>query len=175
MTKFLIIITLFFVSFSTIKGQEKVKWFTFEQAVEKNKTNPRKIMIDVYTDWCGWCKVMDRNTFSNPVIAEYLNKNYYPVKFNAEGHDTITFQNHKFVNEGNGKRSTHQLAIALLQGKLSYPSVVYMDESNQLITAVPGYWEPKKMEPLLEFIKKSLYKTELSFDEYSKNYKGKVQ
>ncbi len=58
-----------------VKAQT-VKWYSFEQAVKLNKQNPKKIFIDVYTDWCGWCKRMDKVTFSNPVIAKYLNKYY---------------------------------------------------------------------------------------------------
>ena len=61
-----------------------VKWLTFEEAVEKSKTEKRKIFIDVYTDWCGWCKVMDKNTFNDPEVAKLLNEKFYPVKFNAE-------------------------------------------------------------------------------------------
>ncbi|MFC2086472.1 thioredoxin, partial [Bacteroidota bacterium] len=96
-------------------------------------------------------------------------------KFNAEGYDTIQFAGKTFINEGIGRRPTHQLAIFLLNRKMSYPSIAYMDENNKLITAVPGYWEPKKIEPLLEFIKKDLYKTNTPFDEYSQNFKGKVE
>ncbi len=173
--KHLIAFLIIFLTTGFINAQSKVNWLTFEEAIEKNKTEPRKIIIDVYTDWCGWCKVMDKNTFNNAVIADYLNKNYHPVKFNAEGNDTIRFAGQKFINEGIGRRPTHQLAIALLKGKMSYPSIAYMDEKNQLITAVPGYWDAKKIEPLLEFIKKDLYKTNTDFEEYSQNFQGRVQ
>jgi uncharacterized protein YyaL (SSP411 family) len=60
-----------------VSGQG-VKWYTLEQAIALNKKEPRKIMIDVYTDWCGWCKKMDITTFNNNVIADYLNSKYYP-------------------------------------------------------------------------------------------------
>ena len=173
--KSLFIIILAISLKTSIIGQEIVKWLSFEEAIEKNKNQPRKILIDVYTDWCGWCKVMDEKTFGNATIAEYLNKNYYPVKFNAEGHDTIQFAGKTYINDGVGRRPTHKLAIALLNGKMSYPSIAYMDENNQLITAVPGYWEAKKIEPLLEFIKKDIYKTNTSFEDFSNNFQGKVQ
>ncbi len=65
--------------------QNEVKWMSFEEAVERSKTEKRKIFIDVFTDWCGWCKVMDKNTFPDLVIAKLLsNEKFYPVKFNAE-------------------------------------------------------------------------------------------
>ncbi len=149
---------------------QEVKWYTFQEAIALNQKAPRKILIDVYTDWCGWCKVMDKETFQNPLIAKILSEKYYPVKFNAESKEPITFEGHTFTNEGQGNRSTHQLAVALLNGKLSYPSIVFMNEKNQLITAVPGFQKPDQMEPLLIYIWNSLYEKNVDFQEYSKNF-----
>ena len=76
--KKLLIIACLFLALNL--GAQEVKWLTFEEAIELNRREPRKIMIDVYTDWCSWCKVMDKNTFNQAVIANYLNKTYYQVK-----------------------------------------------------------------------------------------------
>jgi len=150
-----------------------VKWYTFEEAVELNKTQQRKIFIDVYTDWCGWCKKMDATTFSHPAIAKILNEQYYAVKFDAETIDTIKFAGQVFINESNRSRSPHQLAVALLQGKMSYPSVAYLNENNQLLTAVPGYYTPERLEPILRFFAEDAFKTQ-SFDEYQKNFVSEI-
>jgi thioredoxin-related protein len=150
-----------------------VKWYTFEEAVKLNETNPKKIFIDVYTDWCSWCKVMDQKTFSNPQVAEYLNKYYYPVKFNAESKEPIVFQGITFENKGQGRRSPHDLAAALLQGRMSYPSVAYLDEKNQLLTSVPGYVTPSQIEPILVFFAENHYKTK-SWEVFSQSFKGKM-
>jgi thioredoxin-related protein len=150
-----------------------VKWHTFEEAIELNKKNPKKIFIDIYTDWCSWCKVMDDKTFSHPVIAEYLNTHYYPVKFNAESKEPITFLETTFENRGTGRRSAHDLAAALLQGKLSYPSVAYLDENNQLLTSVPGYVTPIQIEPILVFFAEEHYKTS-NWETFSKSFKGEI-
>ncbi|MDR0419647.1 MAG: DUF255 domain-containing protein, partial [Prevotellaceae bacterium] len=114
----------------------QMKWYSFEEAVALSEKKPRKIFIDVYTDWCGWCKVMDRNTFSNPSIAEYMNKNYYSVKLNAEMTDTVRFKGHIFVNPSSSRRSSHQLAVSLLNGKMSFPSVVFMNEQFQILQVI---------------------------------------
>jgi len=151
----------------------EVKWYTFEEAVELNQQEQRKIFIDVYTDWCGWCKKMDTVTFSHPIIAQLLNEKYYAVKFDAESRDTINFAGQQFINQGNSSRSLHQLARALLQDKMSFPSIAYMNENNQLLTAVPGYYEPEKLEPILHYFAEDAYKSQ-SFQEYRNKFQGKI-
>ncbi|HOY72828.1 MAG TPA: DUF255 domain-containing protein, partial [Tenuifilaceae bacterium] len=83
----------------------KVKWYTLEEALKLNTSEPRKIFIDVYTDWCGWCKKMDSNTFNNPLIASYLTKDFYAVKVKAEGKNEITYKGQVYKNQGEGQRS----------------------------------------------------------------------
>lgn len=153
--------------------ESAVKWYTFEEAVKLNEKNPKKLFIDVYTDWCSWCKVMDQKTFSHPEIAAYLNKYYYPVKFNAESKAPITFNGHVFENKGQGRRDPHELAAALLQGRMSYPSIAYLDENNQLLTAVPGYRTAAQIEPILVFFAENHYKT-TNWETFSQSFKGKI-
>ncbi|HEY3429872.1 MAG TPA: DUF255 domain-containing protein, partial [Cyclobacteriaceae bacterium] len=98
-----------------------VKWMTFEEALEKSKTEKRKIFIDVYTDWCGWCKVMDKNTFGEANVAKILNEDFYPVKFNAEQRENVVFNGTTFKFVASGNNGYHELAAALLNNKLSYP------------------------------------------------------
>jgi uncharacterized protein YyaL (SSP411 family) len=150
-----------------------VKWYTIEEASALAKTNPRPIFVDAYTDWCGWCKKLDKDTFSNPVIAEILNTKYYAVKFDAEGKDPVTFQGRKFINDGSlGK--THQLAYALLQGKLGYPTVVFLTASSELITPVSGYKTPAQIEPMLHYFAGTSWQKQ-GYDEFLKTFKGKAQ
>lgn len=163
----------------TVKAQDQaaeppIKWYTFEEAMKLNEKKPKKLFLDMYTDWCGWCKRMDQSTFLNPVIAEYMNENYYPVKFNAERKDTVTFKGKAYVN-GNpaGARSAHQLAAYLLQNRLSYPSFVFLDTELNLITIVPGYQKPPQLEAILHFIGEDSYKSK-KWEEYSATFQGKA-
>lgn len=150
-----------------------VKWYSIEEAVALAKTSPRPIFVDAYTDWCGWCKKLDSDTFSNPVIAEILNNRYYAVKFDAEGKEDVTFQGRKFVNDGSlGK--THQLAYALLQGKLGYPTVVFLTAKSELITPVSGYKTPAQIEPMLNYFAGTSWQKQ-SYDDFLKTFQGKVQ
>ncbi|HNT51001.1 MAG TPA: DUF255 domain-containing protein, partial [Cyclobacteriaceae bacterium] len=99
------------------KTESAVKWMTFEEAVEKSKTEKRKIFIDVYTDWCGWCKVMDKNTFTDPKIASLLNEKFYAVKFDAEQTADVNFRGTTFKFVPYGNKGSHQLAMALLNNQ----------------------------------------------------------
>jgi thioredoxin-related protein len=153
---------------------EKIKWHTFQEALELSKKEKKKIFIDVFTDWCGWCKVMDRNTFPNPVIARYMNEHFYAVKLNAEMRDSVVFGGTTYVNPSPGTpRSTHQLAMALLNNQLSYPTTVYLDENFALLTQVPGYRKPEELEPILKYFGENAFKTQ-KWEEFSGTFKGEI-
>ncbi len=173
----LAIITMLLIGFSTTMDAQEVKvnWLTIEEAEALNKKEPRKIFIDFYTDWCGWCKRMEATTFSHPVIAEYINTNYYPVKFNAEQTDPIKFRGAEYINENAGqRRAAHSFAIAVLQGRMGYPSVAFFDENLNLITALSGYRPPEKLEPILVFFKDDVYKESSDLDAFTANFKSKI-
>ena len=134
-----------------------VKWLTIEEAEKLTAKEPRKFFIDVYTDWCGWCKRMDANTFQVEDVAAYLNAYFYPVKLNAEGKAPITLGGHTYRFKPEYR--SHELAVSILNGQMSYPTIAYMDEKLQLITVVPGYRTPEELRPLLVFIAQDYYKT----------------
>lgn len=148
-----------------------VKWMTFEEAVQKSKTEKRKIFIDVYTDWCGWCKVMDKKTFNDPSVAKILNEKFYPVKFNAEQREDIVFNGNTFKFIENGGRGTHQLAVALLNNQLSYPTVVFLDEEFKMIQPLPGYRQAPEFHKIAQFIGDDHYKT-VKWDDWEAKYKS---
>lgn len=160
----------------SLSAQTKpVKWYSLQEAEKLSKQAQRPIFIDTYTDWCGWCKKMDAETFTNSVIAEILNTRFYPVKFNAEGSENITFLGQTFVNDGKSGKA-HQLAVALLQGQLSYPTVVFLTQkdSKYSVSPVPGFRQPKDMEMLLSYFADKAYETQ-KWEDYQKNFKGKVE
>lgn len=147
---------------------------SFEEAVEANEKDPRKFIVDVYTNWCGWCKRMDATTFSDPVVIKYINENYHAVKLNAERTDTIVLGQQVFVNKRGGKRSPHELAVALLNGKMSYPTIVYLDENVDMLQPVAGYLDAKGIEPILKFFGDNAYKT-IDWPSYESSFIGEVE
>lgn len=143
----------------------KIQWVTFEQAFEMQQKEPRKILVDVYTDWCGWCKVMDKNTFMHPAIVDFVNKYYYAIKFNAEKDQEINIGGRKwnFIKQGEG--GVHELAVALLQNKLAYPTVVFLDERMNMIQPIQSYMEPQMFHQLITYFFGNFNKLE-PFDKY---------
>lgn len=156
--------------------ENEINWMTLEEAIEAQKNEPRKIMIDAYTTWCGPCKLLDKNTFHNPDVVKYINKNYYAVKFNAEGNDEITYKgttynNPEFVPEKTGRNSMHNLAKYF--GIRAYPTLLFLDEEANVIGPIPGYKTPRQLEIYLTLFKNNDYKnmtTKEVWNDYVTNF-----
>ena len=149
---------LFLLYGSTMLGQE-VQWMSWQEAAQLATTeeNPKKIFIDVYTDWCGWCKKMDKDTFQNAEVAAYMTENFYMVKLDGEGKDPINFKGKTFKFVKSGRRGYHEFALALLQGRLSYPTVVFLDENLNMLSPVPGYQKPEPFLNIARYFGDDIY------------------
>jgi thioredoxin-related protein len=178
----LTVLLFLFIGFQILaQDPDKVHWLTVSEMQEAMKKEPRKVLIDVYTNWCGPCKMMMSQTFADPTVIKYINTHYYAVKFNAEGNDVITFKGIEFTNKSynsaNAQRrnGTHEFtkAIAPVNGRIAYPTIVYLDESLQIVSPVQGFWKAPQYIPLLYFIHEEVYKTEISFENYLKQYTSK--
>ena len=142
---------------------KEIQWISLTEAYNRTQKEPRKTIIDVYTAWCGWCKVMDKQTYTNPDVIDYLNKNYYMVKLDAETRQEIVVGGVKYAFDE--KSNTNQAAIVLLQGKLSYPTTVFLDAQYNMIQPLPGYLDAKAFHQVITFIGGDNHKKE-SFEQY---------
>lgn len=169
--KYVVLITFLF-TIGTASSQE-IKWMTMNEAVAAQSKNPKKIFVDMYTNWCGPCKLMDRNTFSNEDVVAYVNEHFYAVKFNAEGNETVDDNTNVFTNPGydpaKTRRRNSQHQFTRYMGVNAYPTVLFIDEGGALINRVKGYKTPQQMEFYLKFFGTDLWKeitTQETFNAY---------
>ena len=152
-----------------------VQWMTLTEALKKNETQPKPIILDFYTDWCGWCKHMMKTTYADPNLSAYINTYFYPAKFDAEGKDTIEYLGVKYYPTSAQPRSPHGLAIKLLQGRLSYPTTLFLNAYDKekkefkLNMLAAGYLETRKLEPILIFTLENVFRN-CNYDDFREEY-----
>ena len=155
--KYLFVVCLM-VTGPTIFAQE-IQWMSWEEAAKANETKPKKIFVDIYTDWCGWCKKMDATTFKDPAVIAIINKDFYPVKLNAEQKESIHWQGQEFKWLPGGRDGYNKLAYDILDGQLSYPTYVLLDHAYSRILISPGYKTAGEILKELKFAAEEHYKT----------------
>jgi thioredoxin-related protein len=133
----------------------EVKWHSFDEGVALARQENKKILVDVYTDWCVWCKKMDKEVYTNGMVGQTMTSNFIAVKLSAESQKGVTFEG----------ATMSEASLAGSMGVTGYPTVVFLDPSAKPITKISGYMEPKEFASVLRFISEDHYKTK-SFQDY---------
>lgn len=162
MKKLSMLILLFFVLGYThnLKAQNS-DWINIENAIAKTDAQHQFILVDIYTDWCGWCKKMDQTAFADPATLANLKNNFVLVKLNAEGENPINFNGKIYNPVPTGNRKTSQLAIDLgsVSGRIGYPTLVVLDSKGNKLQAFPGYKDADTINQLVKYYVSGSYKT----------------
>jgi thioredoxin-related protein len=135
-----------------------VKWISFEELNKLQKKKPRKVVLDVYTDWCGWCKKMDKATFADANIGKFANEKFYAVKLNAESKKIVKYK---------GREMTEQ-ELAASWRVSGYPTTVYLDENMDLIEPRAGYLDVNQFMLVLQYYSGNFYKTQ-TIEQYAQS------
>lgn len=150
-----------------------INWLTFEDAFNMCKQNPKPIIIDIYSSNCSSCKLMTNQTFNNKIIANYINENYYAVKFDAFSIDTVKFANYTFVKSGN-INSTHQFVKSILDNQLTYPSIVFLNNQIQRLDIIKCFLSPKEFEPIINYYGSGIYQ-ETKWPDFLRKFSSKIK
>ena len=154
-------------STSKATGSTTISWLTIDEAAGKLQQEKKPVLIDLYTTWCGWCKQMDKKTYSNKAVAQYLSDKFYTVRIDAESRATINWQGHTYSY--NPQYRCNEFALYLAHGQLEFPTTIIIVPGEQP-QAIPGFMEPKDLEPLVKYFGEGDYRTR-GFDEYHKNFR----
>ena len=134
-----------------------INWFGFEEGLAKAEAEGKDIIIDFYTDWCKWCKVMDDSTFSEPEVIQFIGENFVPIRIKADDNQKqVEFQNHTLT--------LHQLTSAF--GIKGFPSYGFLNENAKIITVVPGYIKKDMFINILKYIHLKCYEMHISFEDF---------
>ena len=174
----ILLLLLFFVhnpSFAQYLNEENspVKWLSFDELEEAMKKNPKKILVDIYTDWCVYCRMLDDKTLQNKEIADFLNTYFYCVKLNAEKSGKVNFNDETYQLLSHDGAAMHELSIALYgkSDEVAYPALILLNENYEILFRHVGYIKSKELSPLLEFLGKDIYKDQ-SWEDFKKNQKA---
>lgn len=161
-------VTLIFGQSFLYKAKDKVQWLTVAEMQVAYSKNPKPIIVDVYTTWCGWCKVMDRETYRKDKVADYINEHFYAVKLDAESKSDFEWNGKTYKYDSENK--SNELAQMLLYGQLSFPTTVLLSTLDAKPAPLAGYLKPNEIEGPLKFLADNIYKTK-TFPEFNQSFK----
>lgn len=162
MYKWILVIVFTIVNYTSMWAQKNkpslINWVKLENLDSLMQVTPRKIMINIYAPWCGYCKSMDKEIYRNPSAAQFINENYYAVNFDAEQKANVFFNGNEYLaRQKYGNLVCHDLVMFLLNGAISYPSVVILNEKKKVIAVENGYQPIFQMEGMLKYFVSESY------------------
>ncbi len=124
---------------------------------DKLQSQRKPVIIDLYTNWCYWCKVMDKKTYTNQKVISYINDHFYAVKLNAETKEKISWANKDFNYNDNYK--VNDFTMYVTGGQPGFPTTVIFTDDKSEPVAIQGFLEPREIEPILKYFGEEAYKT----------------
>ncbi len=171
--KMKIILAAFFIILSSAKVNptlpEKLEWMNINELSTQMEAESKPVLIDLYTSWCYWCKVMDKKTYNNPKVIAYIKRHFYPVKLDAESRDIVYWKEKKY--NYNIKYKINEFALYATSGELGFPSTIIIADAHSEPISISGFLEPKELEPILKYFGEGAYKSQ-NFIVYKSTFKS---
>jgi thioredoxin-related protein len=140
---FVCLIAILIVVFPQCGGvkEEKIAWQEFDNGISLASTQQKYVLMDVYTTWCGWCKKMDSEVYTNEEVSSLIADRFIPIKLDAEGHKTVHFKGNTYTER----------ELASFLGVEGYPTTVILSPTQDVTTLEAGYFEPGKFVKFLKY------------------------
>lgn len=140
----------------------EVRWRTWDDGLAAAKKSRRRVIVDVYTNWCGWCRRMDADVYGRADIAAYLAEHFVTVKLNAESNDT--------AHRDDRPMTARSLAASYRVN--SYPTTIFLDSSGGHLATLPGYVPPEKFLLLLRWMGDGAMDAGVKWEDWVKSQEG---
>lgn len=118
------------------------RWRSWDQGLSEARASGHPVLVDVYTDWCGWCRRMDADVYSRADVREYLSRHFVTVKLNAESSENASYQ---------GRTMSSRVLAAGFRVS-GYPTTIFLRPDGQHLVNVPGYVPAERFLVLLQFV-----------------------
>lgn len=150
------------------KDRKPVNWLTVQQVENLMRKETRPVIVDVYTGWCAYCKLMDATTWKNDSVRQYIAQHFYAIKLDAESKAPISWQGTEYLYKE--KYKVHDWAIKLLRGSIVYPSLVIIPEKGAW-QVLPGAFTATELEAALKYYG-SKANERIDFETYHRQFSG---
>lgn len=160
MPKILNMIVVLFLLSSVVIANQQDGWYEFDKGLQASVDESKPVLIDFYTEWCHWCKVLDEKTFADETVKNYMDEHFIRIKVHAEE------QNDEQTYMGTTYTSAELARAFRVTG---YPALAFLDKNQEIVTLVPGFLPPEKFINVLKYIKEECYTQDISFEEYLEN------
>jgi thioredoxin-related protein len=150
-------------------SREKIQWLKIDEVTIKVKEQNKLVLIDLYTDWCYWCKEMDRKTYTNSKVIAYINEHFYSAKVDAETKFDVNWKDKTY--KYNRKFQINDFALFLTNGRASFPTTIIIADDEPAPIPIAGFMEAEELEPILKYFGEGAYKT-MNFQEFEKTFKS---